>query len=73
MTTYMNVMPLKEENLKMYQSISIAEAARIKQTSRQTIYNNGHKFNWTEDLKRIIPDKRFQDWQPKLTGGRRKL
>ena len=57
----------------MYQSISIAEAARQKQTSRQTIYNNRTKFDWIwESLGqgRIIPNKKFQDWQPKLIGGR---
>ena len=55
----------------MCQSISIAEAARLKQTSRQTVYINKSKFNLAPD-GRIIPDKQFQDWQPKLTGGRRK-
>ena len=55
----------------MYQSISVTEAARIKKTSRNTIYNNRDKFKWTED-NRIIPDRKFQVWEPVQTGGRSK-
>ena len=57
----------------MYQSISVMQAARQKQTSRQTIYANKNKFDWTFEVLgagRIIPNYKFQNWQPRLTGGR---
>jgi hypothetical protein len=59
----------------MYQSISVTQAAKIKQTSRQTIYSNKKKFDWMFDaleIGRIIPNLKFQNWQPKMTGGRSK-
>ena len=53
----------------MYQNISVTEAAKLKRTSRQTIYANKGKFDWTTD-KRIIPNQKFQNWLPLLWGGR---
>lgn len=51
------------------QSISISAAARQKDCSRQTVYSNFDKFDVSLDF-RVIPNKKFLDWQPKRWGGR---
>jgi hypothetical protein len=53
----------------MPQSISIKTAAALKKTTRVTIYSNLHRFNVTDE-NRIIPNKAFNEWEPKMWGGR---
>ena len=50
--------------MKVIESIGVTKAASIKKVSRQAIYNNKSRFDWTSD-NRVIPNKKFLDWMPK--------
>lgn len=47
-------------------NISVTDAAKLKDCTRQTIYNNKDKLNWTPD-NRIIADKKFKRFMPDKT------
>jgi len=55
--------------MKLIESISVSKAAIIKNVSRQTIYNNKEKFDWTSD-NRIIPNDKFIKWERDSRGGK---
>lgn len=47
----------------MTETLSIAQAAKIKDVTRQTIYNNINHFDLSES-GRIIPNAKFDKWKP---------
>jgi hypothetical protein len=49
--------------------LSKSAAAKLKETSRVTIYSNLHLFTLTPEGD-IVPDKKFRRWKPKMQGGR---
>lgn len=49
--------------------VSVTAAAREKKCSRVAIYNHLSRFDVAPD-GRIVPNKKYRDWSPSMTGGR---